>query len=1567
MNKTVLIAIIGLVTTLLVSPVIAGSITIVRSGASVDEFVDGDNHSLEDSIYEHGIQLGNGFGKATPVYHILLPHPTYGGNQITSITVTIEGNNSWLSWPNAYIGTPAQGPYSLRDDGLHTYVFTGSDARDILDAVGDGLAFTLDVKIDVGGITDQYDLKEITVTYEYSNVSSDILERFQQAYASYRTLKEYESGIVNSLWNTGAWSSEHFYQAVQESLAFADNLSGLSGDLYGSLKSTIDCIENFQSLTGILESAFDYAVFWISYSYTAPDKSDVSNDLIDARDSFQGYAQHLLDYAFDGDISSSDATQLNSDIDTAKTDTTDLRQTMYDVQYECHRLYHNETGPITAEIMLNSLFPLLNFTYDLNNYYNNPNYLTGLIDKLIHFSPPSDTTPPTPNPMTWQTEPYETSTSSISMTATVATDSSTPVYYEFDFYNSPTGGTGGDDRSWNTSQTYTDSSLQTNHQYGYRVRAKDSAPAQNTTGYSSPISYEYTDIETPSGSTFGTITSTSIQVKSSNTPSGLTRGSSGLYIDSSYGTNSGWKQNNDVWTCSNLTPNYDCSFHIKARNGDGDETGYYASIWKYTLANQPSFLSFSNIETDSIQINWSSNGNYYDTDYYCDNLSTGYNSSWINNIYSWNCSSLTPNTQYEFGIKARNNEDIETNYTYTPYCYTLANEPGEIFFSDVSSNFIQINWDVNENPAGTYFYCENVTNNSNSEWRSLAYWKIFSLLPNTNYGFRVKAKNNSGIETDYSSTEYKYTLANVPERDSFSHRTPNSIQVNWLSNGNPPDTEYYCENVTNDANSGWITDTSWICEGLTGGIAYSFQVKAKNEEGIETESINLGCTYGGGAGEPNDPYLIYTPEQMNAIGANPADWDNYFLLIGDIDLSNYTGTQFNIIGTSSNPFVGVFDGNGFTISNFTYTATDTNDIGLFGCIGYFANVTGGRIRDVGLVSVNIDADNGNNIGGLVGSAIGTISGCYVKGVVKGNNNVGGLVGFSYSGCGYKKILLPNLEGGMRPGFHPLYGFFFWESIISDCYTTTSVDANCCIGGLVGYSSYTEISNCYASGTVDGIEYEGGLVGYDGIAGYDFNSIYTKCFWSSDANPDSNGIGNRFDPNVIGKTTTELQVQETFIDAGWDFVSDPNQPSDIWTMPDEEGCPILWWQKFELPELPSFSGGSGTPNDPYLITTAEELNRIGHNPRLMDACFKVIDDIDLANIEFFIIGTKGYPFSGVFDGNDFTISNLRLVSCGTNNVGLFGCTRNYSHIKGISLRNLTVEAETGLNVGGLVGLADNSVISNCYVSGNVSGEYFVGLLVGSGEFLKIMNCCIDGEVLGTGHIGGLIGYSSNCNLSGCYATVDINGDYGTVGGVVGDSLESTLSNCYVTGDIIGSEYVGGLVGYSLFSSTSHCYSAAMVDGTSTAVGGLVGYSPYNGYPLSDYSKCFWDNSINPSLNGIGWADDPNVVAKTTAEMQTESTFIDASWDFIGEDTNGSDDIWRMCVDGVEYPKLWWEFSISDFACGDGVDFIDFAVLADTWNFSLGETGYNDKCDLAGDDIIDFADLAIFTDHWLEGVE
>lgn len=164
--------------------------------------------------------------------------------------------------------------------------------------------------------------------------------------------------------------------------------------------------------------------------------------------------------------------------------------------------------------------------------------------------------------------------------------------------------------------------------------------------------------------------------------------------------------------------------------------------------------------------------------------------------------------------------------------------------------------------------------------------------------------------------------------------------------------------------------------------------------------------YGGGAGEPNDPYLIYTAEQMNAIGAEPNDWDRHFKLMADIDLAELGDRQFNIIGTDlklsdrdgtviadlTGSFAGIFDGNGHAISGFVCTSASAKSVGLFGVV----DGPNAEIRNLRLLAPRIDV-RATAIGSLVGTLrAGTLFNCHAEDVeIRGQwANVGGLVGES---------------------------------------------------------------------------------------------------------------------------------------------------------------------------------------------------------------------------------------------------------------------------------------------------------------------------------------------------------------------------------------------------------------------------------------------------------------------------------------------------------------------------------------------------------------------------------------------
>jgi hypothetical protein len=95
-----------------------------------------------------------------------------------------------------------------------------------------------------------------------------------------------------------------------------------------------------------------------------------------------------------------------------------------------------------------------------------------------------DATPPTPNPMTWATPPVAVSSSSITMTATTASDASGVEY----FFDETTGNLGGSDSSWQNSPTYIDTGLSASTTYTYTVKARDKSSAQNETLVSSAAS-----------------------------------------------------------------------------------------------------------------------------------------------------------------------------------------------------------------------------------------------------------------------------------------------------------------------------------------------------------------------------------------------------------------------------------------------------------------------------------------------------------------------------------------------------------------------------------------------------------------------------------------------------------------------------------------------------------------------------------------------------------------------------------------------------------------------------------------------------------------------------------------------------------------------------------------------------------------------------------------------------------------------------------------------------------------------------------------------------------------------
>ena len=93
--------------------------------------------------------------------------------------------------------------------------------------------------------------------------------------------------------------------------------------------------------------------------------------------------------------------------------------------------------------------------------------------------------------------------------------------------------------------------------------------------------------------------------------------------------------------------------------------------------------------------------------------------------------------------------------------------------------------------------------------------------------------------------------------------------------------------------------------------------------------------------------------------------------------------------------------------------------------------------------------------------------------------------------------------------------------------------------------------------------------------------------------------------------------------------------------------------------------------------------------------------------------------------------------------------------------------------------------------------------------------------------------------------------------------------------------------------SYSYSTGVVSGNHH-VGGLAGLNN------DAVIQCFWDIQTSRQRTSAGGT------GKTTSEMKTARTFLDARWDFVGETANGTEDIWWI-LEGKDYPRLTWELA------------------------------------------------------------
>jgi len=469
------------------------------------------------------------------------------------------------------------------------------------------------------------------------------------------------------------------------------------------------------------------------------------------------------------------------------------------------------------------------------------------------------------------------------------------------------------------------------------------------------------------------------------------------------------------------------------------------------------------------------------------------------------------------------------------------------------------------------------------------------------------------------------------------------------------------------------------------------------------------------------------------------------------------------------------------------------------------------------------------------------------------------------------------------------------------------------------------------------------------------------------------------PSGITDVTDATGYYEIVLPSPWSGAINPSKDNYVFSW-GKSFTNVTTDQTQDFSAQYAYSGGFGKSGSPYLIETPEDLNAIGQHPEDWHKYFEVVADIDMsgyAGEQFNIIGNGPQMFSGSFDGNGHQISKFTYHSTETSNIGIFGNVGGVNAVlKNVELTNPDVDGQTGDAFGSLVGQLKEGTVSNCHVKGgNVQGDKKVGGLVGL-NLGVIVQCSSSTSVSGEHSVGGLVGFnyvSDNTHAGVIYRSTSSSSVAGTwdAGGLVGNNW-GYMYDCYAAGDVTGGGSIGGLAGSNVYiddapaavtGTISRCYSTGRVSGQGP-VGGLVGSNLQSGSEISD---SFWDSQSSGQSNMCGENEGngcANINGRTTEEMKMVQLFIEAGWDFAGETRNGTDDIWDIC-DGMNYPKLaWQEPPTGDFACPDGVDFVDYALLSNYWGqANCGRCG---ELDLTGDGDVAFDDLARFVGNWLAGI-
>ena len=656
--------------------------------------------------------------------------------------------------------------------------------------------------------------------------------------------------------------------------------------------------------------------------------------------------------------------------------------------------------------------------------------------------------------------------------------------------------------------------------------------------------------------------------------------------------------------------------------------------------------------------------------------------------------------------------------------------------------------------------------------------------------------------------------------------------AHWLVNN--VDFEYGAglmldENYTGNKLEKSYSTLSQIQDGLKNLNEYELVVESwyptlkNNKSKLLWQDYANSFTFVGGAFNISSAEeLAYLSNQVNS--GNLETEGVVFRLTTALDMSN---RYFTPIGTKEYPFKGTFEGNNYAITNLTIDCNIVNydNLGLF---GYTKNATISGINIVNNYYADIDSDENNIIGAVIGTMDGgsltysfveNTNSIYRNFTINSNNSIlGGLVGSIKNTATIDVVYANFIVGGV---------------------------ANT-IGAIIGDASEgnVTISNAYITKGV--VTQAGGDVTPMFVGAGDASNVsITKSFMFKQ----NNDSGANITYSIVvyeqdGSYNVVTDEQALINRNGWDY-------TNIWTYdeytmngtyPSLRGLGQNWAeQTVNVVEVDNDVYGDSSNKYGYAINNNNDFAYIMQNINngiisSRGVYFVLTDDIDLSTKYWTPIGNENYPFEGIFDFNGFSINNMVIDSKNLKYVGLFGDVSSYNKNNIAQI----IDSKNDISLDNPKANIDNSFVKN-----TVNEDYinYVGGLVG-----RITNAAIDNIVLDnvrvmavsssqsySVNVGGLVGamFTTYTNENANYTVSNVrilNTQDKAL--VLNNEMTNRVKLVYNDEDIGASAFVPNfqVIGVSQYSSVN--------------AGGLIGY--INGIILNENNKNIYMVQTNNSV-------------------------------------------------------------------------------------------------------------------------